>query len=276
MRVLAIARLTVTEAARRRLVLVGGLVGGAFVVLFVAGFALVEGRTEPDAPVSAFATTLLAVLGLYAVALLSGLLAVFLGAGAVSSDLDAGTLHAVLARPLSRPGYLVGRWAGFAALLVAYAGLLAACLLTAAWWVSGYTAIAPLAAVAFLALQALTLLSLALLGSTVLPTVTNALVVLALFGLAWLGGVVGGIGRIIGNDTMVTAATVLSVLVPSDTLWRAASHFAQSPLLVAAGDVPGIPFASAAPPAMALLWWGSVYPLVLLALGCAPFTRRDL
>ena len=276
MRVLAIAWLSVAEASRRRLVLAGSLVGGAFVALFVAGLALIEGRAAADAPASAFAATFLTLLGLYAVSFLTGLLAVFVGAGVVSGDLDTGTLHAVLARPLSRAGYLLGRWAGLAALLVAYAGGLAGCLLTAAWWLSGYNAVDPPAAVGFLALQALTLLSLALLGSTLLPTVTNGLIVLSLFGLSWLGGIVGGIGRTIGNEPMAAVATVLSVLVPSDTVWRAASYFAQSPLLAAAGDLPGMPLASSAPPAAGLLWWAAVYPVLLLAIAAVAFARRDL
>lgn len=280
MKVLAVARLTLAEAAKRRLLLTGGLVSLAFVALFLAGFWFLDDRAGGGAGaaglLSALASTLLTIFGLYAVYFLTGLLSVFLAAGAVSGDVDSGALHAILARPLSRAEYLLGRWAALAVLVTGYVTVMAATLLTAAWAFADYVALDPWAAVGLLALQAICLLSLALLGSTLLSTVANGVAVLSLFGLAWLGGIVGSIGRSVGNDALATLATVVSVAVPSDALWRAASYFAQSPLLLAAGEVPGIPLASAAPPSAAVVAWGVAYPVVALGLAVVVFSRRDL
>lgn len=277
MKVLAIARLTLVEAAKRRLLLSGGVVSLAFVALFLAAFWFLEARAGTAAGMlSALASTLLTVFGLYTVYFLTGLLSVFLAAGAVSGDVDSGTLHAILARPLSRAQYLLGRWVALAVLVTGYVAVMAAALLTAAWVFGDYVALDPLATVGLLALQAICLLSLALLGSTLLPTVANGVAVLALFGLAWLGGVVGSVGRSVGNETLGTLATVVGVAVPSDALWRAASYFAQSPLLVAAGELPGIPLASTVPPSVAAVAWGVAYPVVALGLAVVVFRRRDL
>jgi len=276
-KVLAVARLTLAEAAKRRLLLTGGLVSLAFVGLFLAAFWFIDTRaTTPEGVMSALASTFLTIFGLYTIYFLTGVLSVFLAAGAVSGDVDNGILHAILARPLSRAQYLFGRWAGLAALVTGYVAVMGGSLLVAAWLFADYVALDPWATMGLLALQALCLLSLALLGSTLLPTVANGVAVLALFGLAWLGGIIGGVGRSVGNETLATIATVVGVAVPSDALWRAASYFAQSPLLLVAGEIPGIPFASTVPPSAAVVTWGLAYPLVALGFAVLAFSRRDL
>ena len=63
-------------------------------------------------------STFLVLLGLYGVQFLAALLALFLGAASVSPEIDSGALHAVLARPLSRLEYLLGRFLALAGLLV--------------------------------------------------------------------------------------------------------------------------------------------------------------
>lgn len=278
MKVLAIARLTLAEAVKRRLVVAGALLSLLFAALFVAGFSLLDARAEGPAGtvLSSFASTVLTVLGLYGVSFLAGLLALLLGVGAISGEIDAGTLDALLARPLRRGEYLVGRWLGLLAILTLYVTFLAGGLLVAARLIAGYTALNPWAAVALLTLQAAVLLSLALLGSTVLPTLANGVVVLSLFGLAWLGGIIASVGRAIGNTAMTTLATVVGVAVPSDTVWRAASYFAQSPLLRAAGEIPAVPFAASEAPPPGLVAWAVVYPAAVLALAALAFSRRDL
>lgn len=277
MRVWAIARLTLAEAARRRLLVTGGVVSVAFVAVFLAAFSFLDGRADdPDGALSAVAAAVLTVVGLYAVYFLTGLLAVFLAAGAISNDVDSGVLDALLARPLSRGEYVLGRWLGLAGIVAVFVVVMSGALLGAAWFFADYVAVHPVAAVGLLALQAVVLASVALLGSTLLPSVANGVTVLALFGLSWLSGIVGGIGRSLGNEAMVAMATAVGLAVPSDPVWRAASYFAQSPVLVAAGDLPGLPFASSAPPAAALVVWGAAHPLLMLGLAVAVFARRDL
>ena len=63
-------------------------------------------------------STILVLLGLYGVQFLAALLGLFLGVASVSPEIDSGALHAVLARPLSRLQYLLGRFLALAGLLV--------------------------------------------------------------------------------------------------------------------------------------------------------------
>jgi ABC-type transport system involved in multi-copper enzyme maturation permease subunit len=131
-------------------------------------------------------------------------------------------------------------------------------------------------------LEVLVLLAVSLLGSCVLPTLTNGVIMLALFGLAWLGGIVGFIGTIPpGNELMANLGTAVGLLLPADAVWRGASfHVLPSSLLVATSvaDSGGLqlPFGSTTPIAPALLAWAVAYPTLCLGLAVASFRRRDL
>jgi Cu-processing system permease protein len=277
---MTIVRATLREAASRRLLLAVFVLTVVFVAIFTAGFAFARSQIEGEDPViAAIASTVLAVLGLYVASFLAAFLALFLSAGAVSSEVDTGQLHAVLARPLPRWSWLVQRWLGLAIIVVAYTLLLGGSLLLVARWATGYDAVRPFAGLALMSLQALTLLTLGLLGSTRFSTLANGAVVFFAFGLAWLAGFVEFVGVTIGDAAMERIGIVVSLLVPSDALWRGASAALSSPAFLAAADTGsgvGLPFTGATLPSPAFLTWSLVYVLLLLALAMRTFARRDL
>jgi Cu-processing system permease protein len=297
--VLVVARWTVLEARRRRLLLAGVVLSVAFVALFALGFTLLyhsQQRSllgaQDQASLAAseggpreqllVLSTVLVVLGLYAVQFLASLLGMFLGVASVSPEVDSGALHAVLARPLSRLEYLLGRFLALAGLLAAYVVVMSGALLLTARLVAGYQAGDATRAVALMILQVLVLLAVSLLGSTVLPTLANGVAMLALFGLAWLGGVIQFIGTVPpGNDLMVNLGTAVGLLLPADAVWRGASYHVMPPSLLVAGSFveqggSGLPFASTVPVAPAMLAWALAYPVACLAVALASFRRRDL
>jgi ABC-type transport system involved in multi-copper enzyme maturation permease subunit len=278
---LIVARWTLLEAVRRRLVLAAVLLSAAFVVLFAVAFSILYGRArsleDQDGVFLVFAGTLQTVLGLYAVQFLAAFLALLLSVGAISSEVESGTLHAVLARPLRRSEYLLGRWLASAGLLAGYVTVMATSLLLVARVVAGYQPVDPVRAVLLMVLEAVLLLTVGLLGSTFLPTLANGVVLFSLFGLAWMGGIVEFVGDTVGNQTMVDLAVAVSLLFPSDAIWRAASYYLQPPtFLGVAVSRGGIPFASLTPPTAALLAWALAYPAAALLGALRTFARRDL
>jgi Cu-processing system permease protein len=287
---LVIARWTVLEARRRKLLLAGVVLSVAFVVLFALAFTLLyhnqqrnllSGQGAPSSPTGELApreelvllSTVLVVLGLYGVQFLAALLALFLGVASVSPEADSGTLHAVLARP---------RFLALAAMLTAYVVVMSGALLLTARIVAGYQAGDSARAVGLMILQMLILLAVSLLGSTVLPTLANGIVMLALFGLAWLGGIIQFIGTVPpGNDLMANLGTAVSLLLPADAVWRGASYHLMPPSLLVTGSLvgggqPGLPFASTTPLAPAMLTWALAYPAACVGVAVAAFRRRDL
>jgi Cu-processing system permease protein len=296
---LVVARWTVLEARRRKLLLAGIVLSVAFVALFALAFtllyhnqqrSLLSGEAPASDPTGALTpreqllmlSTILVVLGLYGVQFLAALLALFLGVAAVSPEADSGTLHAVLARPLSRLDYLLGRFFALAGLLIAYVVVMSGALLLTARIVAGYRAGDTTRVLGLMILQVLILLAVSLLGSTVLPTLANGVVMLALFGLAWLGGIIEFIGTLPpGNDLMANLGTAVSLLLPADAAWRGASYHLMPPGLLVAGSLlgqgqAGLPFASTTPIAPAMLSWAAAYPVACIGLAVAAFRRRDL
>ena len=304
MSALVVARWTVLEARRRRLLLAGALLSVAFVVLFAVGFYLLyrtqqrdlleaQAQAQGAGPAGGFdareellaMSTILVILGLYGVQFLAALLGLFLGAASVSPEIDSGALHAVLARPLSRLQYLMGRFLALAGLLTAYVVVMSGALLLTARVVAGYQPGDALRVVGLMVLQVLILLAVSLLGSTVLPTLANGVVMLVLFGLAWLGGIIGFVGTIPpGNELMANLGTAVSLLLPADAVWRGASYHVLPPSFLVASsfasgggdDVVGIPFGSTTPMVPAMLAWALAYPVACLTLAAAAFRRRDL
>jgi ABC-type transport system involved in multi-copper enzyme maturation permease subunit len=295
MNLLVVARWTLLEARRRRLLAAGMALSAAFIVLFAVGFTLLyhaqqrglasEQALPPGVDAGTellLMSTILVVLGLYGVQFLAVLLGLFLGVASVSPEIDSGALHAVLARPLSRLEYLLGRFLALAGLLTAYVVVMSSALLLTARIVAGYQPGNVPRAVALMLLQVLILLAVSLLGSTVLPTLANGVVMLALFGLAWLGGIIGFIGSLPpGNELMANLGTAVSLLLPADAVWRGASFHVLPPSLLAAQSITGgqdfeLPFGSTTPIAPAMLAWALAYPVACLALAVAAFRRRDL
>lgn len=289
--VFEIARFTLLEAVSRRLILAGVIISVAFIGLYVLGFHLAYDRSI-DASSSAearlengIAFAFLTLFGVYIVNYLSGFLALFLSVAAVSGEVDSGTLHALLARPLRRSEFIVGRWVGYACMLSVYILAMTSLVLLAARLIAGYEVPDPLPALLLMLLEGNLLLTLSLFGSTLLPTLANGIVVFTLLGLAWLAGIMEFIGRLLatapdstGGDALLNIGTAISLLLPSDALWRGASYYLQSPSTLAALSATrsGIPFFSALAPPAALIWWSLGYVVVVLSGAILIFRARDL
>jgi len=289
--VLQIARFTLQEAVSRRLILAGVLISLGYIGLFALGFHFaydksIETTTSVESRLSlgvAFAT--LTLFGVYVVNYLASFLALFLSVAAVSGEIDSGTLHAVLARPLRRSEFVIGRWLGYAVMIAVYIVAMTGLVLLIARLIAGYEVPDPLPALLLMLLEGVLLLTLSLFGSTLMPTLANGIVVFTLLGLAWLAGIIEFVGRLLtaasnstGGDAMLNIGTAVSLILPSDALWRGASYYLESPSMLAVLGAArgGIPFFSSTPPAPALVVWAVGYVVVILAGAVLAFRRRDL
>jgi len=279
-------RFTMQEAVSRKLILAGLVLSVAFLLLFGWGYSLLFAEITKGGDVAVpspreqvIATgAAFTLLGLYAISFLASFMALFLSVGAISGEIDSGTLHSVLAKPVRRAEYLLGRWLGYCGLTSVYVAIMGLGVLVISYLVSGFEVPDPARAIGFMMLQSVALLSMSLLGSTLMPTLANGVVAFGLFGLSWLAGIIDFAGGIMRNESMRNLATGVSLVVPSDGIWKAASYYVQPPLLLTATSSvdTSIPFIANAPPTGAFVVWVLLYPLVLLALGMWTFQRRDL
>ena len=285
--ILLIARLTVAEAARRRILWVLLGLTLASVLLTTWGIErLVSLAREGDSP----ATELEIQIGVSQVLILVAFMfsfvlamtAAFLGAPSIASDLESGIAHAMLARPIRRADLVIGRWLGLVAIVVAYAVLSGMLEIAAVRLVSGYSPPQPWLAVGFLSAQAIVLLTFALLFSTRLPAIASGAVCVVLFGLGWMAGVFAGVGRVFDAGALVTVAEASRWLLPSDGLWRG-TIYALEPSVIIAGALgaggeraEANPFFAATPPPTEFLLWSVAWVAGVLALATWSLSRRDL
>src|SRR5207248_7447979 len=115
-----------------------------------------ENTPDPQARLSlGVAFAMLTLFGVYVVNYLANFLALFLSVSAVSGEIDTGTLHAVLARPLKRSEFILGRWLGYFTMLAVYTCAMTGAVLLIAKLIAGYEVPDPLHALGLMLLEGL-------------------------------------------------------------------------------------------------------------------------
>jgi len=175
--VLIVGRNTFREAVRDRV-----LYNLVFFALLMIASAMLIGQISMG-----IETVVMISLGLSAISLIGLLIAVFTGVGLVSKEIDKRTLHAVLAKPLRRWEFLLGKFAGLVVTLAVNTAAMAAGLFLALWLVKH--SVTPgdavvLVAVYFILLKLMLVVALAMLFSCF----TSPLLALLFTGGLYLAG----------------------------------------------------------------------------------------
>lgn len=272
--VVTITWLTFHEARRRRMALAAVLIGVLFIVLFGIGVWLIAREIEQNAPLALQrqAQSFLLIAGLYVVHFLTVMLAIFASVDTVAGEISTHTIQALVTRPIRRWQVILGKWLGFACMLIGYLGLLSAGVIAAMWLIAGYWPPNVAAGLTLLALEALTLLSLSLLGGTRLSTLTNGVVLFMLYGLAFIGSWVEQIGALLQSNDAVRIGIIASLILPVEALWRRVAYLMQPPLT---NSLPG-PFSTPSVPSEAMVIYAAIYAAIALLLAMRSFGQRDL
>jgi ABC-type transport system involved in multi-copper enzyme maturation permease subunit len=250
-RILAVASVTVREALRRKLQV--NLLLFAVLLLLVSAVASTLTLGEMH--------RISSDLGLTAMEAMGSLIAVFLGAGAIAGDVERRVLYPIVAKPVSRAEYLLGRYLGLAGTLLLNLLVMSATLALVLVLQEGSARpldLALLSAVAAIGVQYLVVAAIAVFFSSVTTTTLAAI-----FGLAvtlagrlsndlrtlWTGEG-SGVGRVIWYLLPNLSALSLNESVVYRTPPRAEAWLA-------------VPYA--------LLYAGAA-----LAIAAAVFERRDL
>jgi ABC-type transport system involved in multi-copper enzyme maturation permease subunit len=279
---LTIAALTLREASRRRVLLALAVLTVVLLMLSGWGFSRLAAESGVSTLTSGEArltASILLNLVMFGFSLIAALGTAFLAGPTLSGETESGIALAVLARPIRRSAFLLGKWLGlvvFGSSFVVVAGL-AQCLVvrvTVDYWPPE-----PVTALALLAAQTIVVLTLAVLLSTAVSPMASGVVAVGLFATTWVAGVAGGLGESLGNDAVARVGTVSRMLLPTDGPWRGAMHGFQDPsALVEFGgsEVEAFPFLSVAPLTAAYLAWAAVWVAMIWGLAAASFVRKDL
>jgi ABC-type transport system involved in multi-copper enzyme maturation permease subunit len=281
-----VAAVTLREGFRRRIL--PALAGLSIVAVLLTAWGYAQlphlgaasGQQVTREEVQLLASQLL-ILVMFMFSFVLALAAVFTAAPSVAGELESGEALAIMARPIRRRSILLGKWVALAAVVTLYALVATACEFVAVSTATGYVPPRPIEAAGYLAAVGIVTLTLTIALSTRLPPVTTGIIAMLLFGLAWLAGVVGGIGLAFEDPVTAQVGVFVRYLLPTDGLWRGAI-FSLEPFAVLIGgaaagpQIAAFPFYVASPPSLLYLGWCLVWVVAVLGIAIASFDRRDL
>jgi ABC-type transport system involved in multi-copper enzyme maturation permease subunit len=277
-----IARLAFLEAARRKILLAALLLGLLFLIIYGLGFHFIIVEAEKSVGNANLLQlneirNFLLMAGMFVVNFLTSIMIVLTSVDTLSGEISSGTIQTLAAKPIRRWEIVMGKWLGFTGMLTLYLLLMGGGVMGIVFLRTGYTAPHPLRALELIWLNALVLLSVSILGGTILSTLANGVLVFGLYGIAFLGGWIEQIGSFLpdqaASHTAVNIGIITSLIMPSEALWKRAAHELQSPLVAALGFSP---FSSAYYPSLLMVVYAVLYTVIALILAVLLFKQRDL
>jgi Cu-processing system permease protein len=281
---LTIAGQALREAVRRRVLLVVALLTMVFLGLYAlaafAAFDSLEG-TGPGGFVPlderALAGGTLVGLAMFVALFLGVVLAIFLTLGAVRGDAERGLLQPLVVRPVGRTSLLIGRRIAASAVCAPYVVIvfLAAVAITHA--AGDFTPGSLVIPAAGLALGVVSVVAISLLGSTVLGTTANGIAIFMVFATGLAAGLLGQIGEGLNVESLSTASSVISWIVPFEALYQNGLHALTADIGGAAGVIVQLgPFGGASDVSAAIWPWAIGWSAAVMALAALAFRNRDL
>lgn len=274
---------TFRECVRRRVFILVPIASAAFLVLYAIGnhFAFQASRSGVAGgfPVQRqlLVGSSLVGLAMFTILFLASALGIFLTFSVVRGDAETGVLQAVVVRPVARSGLLLGRYVGAAAIAGTFASLLYASALTITRAIGGWFPPSPLAPGVLLVVATVVVISLAVLGSTMLPALPNGIAMFMLYGAGLLAGLLGQLGSALGSPTLRTVGKVVSWALPFEALYQAGldrltrDATGLTRFVVRLGPLGGAESGGAG-----LIAWTIAYIAIVGGLSLVAFARRDL
>ena len=274
--IITLAHLTIAEARRRRIVLAAALCALAFLAFFAAALFFAHrdlvGDPRTSFPERQVTLAILTVIGLFAANFLSAVFALLLPIDTLSGEIDSGVMQTLASKPLDRAEIVLGKWAGH--LLIAFTYLLITCggIVLLVRVIVGFVPVHVAPALPLMMLEIMLLLSVSVAGGARLNTITNGVVALAFYAMAFVGGFVEQIGAVAGIPSARMIGIVVSLISPADAVWRLALYRMQ-PAIVRGLETPLTIFSV---PTMWMVWWAAGFTVLTLLYAIRTFRRRPL
>ena len=273
--ILTMASLTVSEARRKRVLIAALLCGLAFIAVFAAAVFMIANNVEEHQPLRRqFDFTLLTVFGLFGANFLSVLFAVLLPIDTLSGDIDSGVMQTLASKPVRRAEIVLGKWLGHWLIVVAYMTLVCVTVMVLTWLAGRSVRINAFALLPFMVLEVTFMLTVAIAGGTRLSTVTNGVVALGFYGVAFIGGWMEQFGALAGLASVSNVGVAASLISPGDAMWRLGSYLMQ-PDIIRGQEMLG-PFVTPSVPNTLMVWWTVGLTALTLVYAIRSFERRAL
>lgn len=295
---LTIAHLTFKEAVRKKILIAGVILTILFLALYGTGLYFMNQDMEKVhqrniasqaenargeyvqhmAMMAEQQKKAFLLLGIYFSSSIVSLLAIFSSVGSVSSEVENGMLHAIMAKPIKRRSIILGKFTGYALMLTTYAALLLVSVFALNHYIAGAKITSVPGTIALFILQPLVLLVVTIMGSTRLSTLANGITAFMLYTIGVIGGMIEWFGMAAGNGTLVNTGIITSLVMPVDSIYRMIS-------LSITGPSSGInimtkmmygPFGTLSEPSNAMVVYAILYTISFLLIAMRVFSKRDV
>ncbi|KGP92175.1 hypothetical protein N780_00980 [Pontibacillus chungwhensis BH030062] len=284
-----IAKLTFKEIVSKRIFLITMIMTAVFLILYGVAihYAVKDwesfGASTVDQMMQQqlFSSQLLSI-GLYFSSFIVALLTILSSVSAIASEIESHQIDTWLMRPITRTQFLLGKVIGLGGLLITYAALLFAGIIMLHQGIGGEVvsldfSISQIAsALATYMLQPLVLVTLGVMLSSRMTSLNAGIVLIILYGSAFIGGFVEQIGTIMEKGALVNIGIISSLIFPVDAMYRKMTVFlfetADNPVSLAQQGM----FASASAPNNVMILYTIMYGCVALVLAITLFRKRDV
>ena len=280
--VVVLAAWAVRESLRRRVFVIVALLTVAFVVLYTLGchaaFTQLHQFTGPNGiDGHEFAGATLNGLAMFAVLFLGSVLASFLTLSTVRGDAENGLLQALVVRPVGRAQVLVARWLAAAVVCTAYVVIVYAAVLVILRATGGWSPDRVVGPGLRLAVAVSMLAALCVLGSVAFTATANGIATFMVLGSGLFAGLLGQVGRGIGNRGLEHAAHIVSWALPFEALYQDALALTTTDQHGFTGFLVQLgPLGGGQPAGGWLLPYAAAYLLLVGAVAVVATARRDL
>lgn len=228
-----------------------------------------------------YATLMISQMGFQFSAMLMALLTIMLGAGAISSEIETGLIHGILARPIHRFEYILGKFAGLVIMASIYATVLYSLLLCIGS-LFGLSTISSLTLSQIMLgwllylLIPIAVLCLTLFGSVSLKTVPNGILMIFIYILGNVGGMVEMIGRFINNTAVSGVGIFISLLSPFHTIYNTMERTLLPSTGISNMAMGGPLSGSGAPASVWMYLYIGIYMIGFVLLAIRKFSQKDI
>ncbi len=134
------AGITFREAARRKILWTAMLAGGLLLAIFAVALHLQadEFNSRAMSPFLRYQVESgILMVGLYTVDLLAVVMTILTSIDTLAGEISSGTIHAIATKPVARWEILIGKFAGFMAMISAYVVLMFCGTVAVSYWAVG-------------------------------------------------------------------------------------------------------------------------------------------
>lgn len=251
--IFTIARNTFRESVRDRV-----LYNLVFFVLLITAAAVFLGEMTAGNEARVIVN-----LGLTAVLFFGAFIAIFVGVGLVSKEIERRTVFAIFSKPITRAEFLVGKYLGLCLTLLVNVAVMALGITLALLYVGGGNLIfSALAAILLIYFELVVLTAIAILFSTFSSPTLSALLTFLIFVIGHFSSALNQIAESIGSAGAKIFFGALYYFLPNLSFFMFVTNAAH-------GATPAFSYIVTA------FFYALIYAVVLLAAACVVFGRRN-